>query len=175
MEETRQKFPELLAIQKQYPDIQQINNEEVQITLRALGKIQNDELRKTFDPRGEKRKLWATYIHTRLAEEKIDLDVSIDGTSSINILVPGINKGAGIDRLAELLHADRREMIYFGDKFFERRNDRIAVENRIELVVNFGDDMLDQIPGTLLINASEKGPAGAKLYLRFIHEAQQGR
>jgi len=170
LKETRERFAEIKKTKEQYPEIKQINNEEIQIVLRTLGKMKNDELRKRFDPHGEKRRTWAAYIRKRFSEENINLHVSVDGTSSINILVPGINKGSGIGHLAEKLHVDNSALLYLGDNFHENRNDRIAVEDRIDLTVNFGKDMMDGIKGTTLINSVEKGTLGAGLYLKIIYE-----
>ncbi len=170
LDETVEKFSEIRGIKEKYPEIKQINDEETQIVLRILGKMKNDSLRKTFDPHGKKRKVWAEHIANRFREENINLNVSVDGTSSINILLPGINKGSGIDKFTEQLDLDKSDLLYLGDAFNEKRNDRIAVENRIDLAVNFGPDLDEEIPGVVLINAFEKGPVGAKSYLKLIHE-----
>ncbi|MFC1753945.1 HAD hydrolase family protein [Thermoproteota archaeon] len=170
LRETRDKFPEIMEIKNRYPEIKQINNEETQIVFRILGKIKHDELRKTYDPHGEKRKTWAEYIKKRFDEQGIELNISVDGTSSINILLPGINKGSGIDQLAKILNIPKSALMYLGDNFHEKHNDRIAVENRIDLAVNFGRDVKDNIEGVTLINSAEKGPPSAKVYLKMIHD-----
>jgi hydroxymethylpyrimidine pyrophosphatase-like HAD family hydrolase len=164
------KFMEISEMKKRFPEIRQINDEGTQIVLRILGKIKNDELRRTFDPDGKRRIEWAGYIRKRLKEEGINLNVSVDGTSSINLLLPGADKGTGIDHLIDILNMPRSSLIYLGDNFSERRNDRIAVEGRIDLAVNFGKDIHEKIRGVTLINAAEKGPAGARDCLNSIYK-----
>lgn len=143
-----------------------------QIKLSALGNLADDSARQSFDPTGAKRGEWAGYVRARIVDAGlIDksgplVDVIISGTSSINLLPRGVNKGFAIARLAERCGRETRSVVYFGDSFGESGNDACALAN-VRVAVNFGLDVCDD----MIINAVEKGPSGARHYMELARAA----
>ncbi|MFA6888746.1 MAG: HAD hydrolase family protein [Candidatus Woesearchaeota archaeon] len=164
LKETREKFSEIKKLNNTLTGIQQINDEGTQIVFRILGHTNDDVLRKTFDPTMSKRKKWAKYIAQQFKKEKIDLSVNVAGTSSINILVPGISKASGIKHLSSFLKIPFEQMIYLGDSLAKEENDRAAGE-LVYMTVNFGKPMYDL---KNIINSEIKGPEGSKTYLTKV-------
>ncbi|MFH0764512.1 MAG: DUF692 family multinuclear iron-containing protein [Candidatus Omnitrophota bacterium] len=81
------------------------------------------------------RNPYAEYIKEELRKEGIELEVTVSGKSSIDITLPGADKGSGIMTIAGRLRASRDIMIFFGDAF--RANDGPALKS-VKRAVNFG-------------------------------------
>lgn len=139
-----------------------------QIKLSALGNVVDEALRERFDPLGAKRAEWAAFVRARLVERGVSddlgplVDVIVSGTSSINLLPRGVNKGHALERFAARHGLSDQSVIYFGDRFGDGGNDVYALSHA-RMVINVGDD----IAQVGVIDAVEKGPRGARLYLEL--------
>lgn len=139
-----------------------------QIKLSALGNIVDEGLRERFDPLGIKRAEWAAFVRTRLLERGLSddagplVDVIVSGTSSINLLPRGVNKGHALERFAARHGLSDQSIVYFGDRFGKGGNDVYALSHA-RVVINVGDD----ISHAGVIDAAEKGPRGVRLYLEL--------
>jgi HAD superfamily hydrolase (TIGR01484 family) len=159
-----------------HPERGQVVADGSQIKFSPLGGIQDDDLRKSFDPSGGRRSAWAEYIRdsmTRrgLTDDKgLIVDVRVAGTASINILPRGINKGHAIDRLTALVGLSNDSVVYFGDKLGKDGNDADVI-SRACAVVNVGNDAGAVQSSTLILTAGEKGPDGVGAYLAVAHQA----
>lgn len=151
---------------------------DTQIKLSGLGNAEDEALRKNFDPDGAQRTLWAQHVRTRLVEEGLTdaqgpiVDVIVAGASSINILARGVHKGSAIQPLLSDAGLDARSAVYFGDSFAPGGNDALALP-AVGTAVNFGADVVAGGGAPLLINATQKGPAGVELYLRLAASTLQ--
>ena len=65
----------------------QLQDRDSQITLSALGRHAPSELKASYDPTGEKRKVWIEFLKQYLDENKYEL--KIGGTTSIDITQKG--------------------------------------------------------------------------------------
>lgn len=106
-----------LDIRKTWGD--QIEDRGSQITFSALGQKAPLEEKKDWDPDFEKRKKIVEPLKKTLKE----FSIGMGGTTSIDIVKPGIDKAYGIQKLVEILKIDIPEMLFIGDALFEGGND----------------------------------------------------
>lgn len=106
-----------LDIRKTWGD--QIEDRGSQITFSALGQKAPLEEKKDWDPDFEKRKKIVEPLKKTLKE----FSIGMGGTTSIDIVKPGIDKAYGIQKLVEILKIDILEMLFIGDALFEGGND----------------------------------------------------
>lgn len=96
-----------------------IENRGSQITFSALGQQAPIELKKAWDPTGEKKKnLWAL-VATRLH----DLEVRSGGSTSIDVTMRGVDKAFGIQKLIGLAGFSEHDILYVGDRLDKGGND----------------------------------------------------
>jgi hypothetical protein len=62
------------------------------------------------------------------------LEISIGGTTSIDILPKGFNKGTGLRCLAERLNLNLKDIIFIGDSLFKNGNDYLIKKTGIESI-----------------------------------------
>jgi HAD superfamily hydrolase (TIGR01484 family) len=96
-----------------------IEDRESQITYSALGQQAPLDAKKNWDPDFAKRKKIKSILDPLLP----DFAVSLGGTTSIDITLPGIDKAYGIRKLRDILKITIAEMIYVGDALFPGGND----------------------------------------------------
>ncbi|MDD2654989.1 MAG: HAD-IIB family hydrolase, partial [Candidatus Omnitrophica bacterium] len=164
LEETMDKF----AIER-YPDKIQIEDLGSQITFRGPGKFIDDQERKLFDPNKQKRQSWAEYIKGRLLDEGLELEVVVAGTTAIDILPKGVNKGYGIDKIVETLGIPYTNMLFAGDSFGRDGNDWAAAV-KLDLVINVGGEIEGPRPTLTAITSRKNGPEGLTEYLAIFHQ-----
>ncbi|MDQ0477839.1 HAD-IIB family hydrolase [Chryseobacterium sp. MDT2-18] len=97
----------------------QIEDRGSQITFSALGQQAPLDQKKVWDPDFEKRKK----IVEPLKETLSEFSIGMGGTTSIDIVKPGIDKAYGIRKLNEILEIKIPEMLFIGDALFEGGND----------------------------------------------------
>ncbi|MDE2010286.1 MAG: phosphotransferase [Candidatus Omnitrophica bacterium] len=134
------------------------------VDFQILGDINDDQMRRSFDPDRVKRDIWKEKIQQILDREGIPLIVKVTGTASINILDAATHKGYGIAQLIKELQAQMSDVVYLGDEFGDRGNDSEALIQGIGSVVNFGKD---ESVGPM-VNYPIKGPLGAMEVLSAI-------
>ncbi|HLW31585.1 MAG TPA: HAD-IIB family hydrolase [Aequorivita sp.] len=98
---------------------EQIEDRGSQITFSALGQEAPLEAKKGWDPDFEKRKK----IVDRLKKPLQEFSIGMGGTTSIDIVKPGIDKAYGIMKLKEILKIEIPEMLFIGDALFKGGND----------------------------------------------------
>jgi len=103
---------------------QAIEDRESQITYSALGQQAPLEEKKNWDPDFAKRKKIKAVLDASLPE----FSVRLGGSTSIDVTLPGIDKGYGIRKLRDILGIATQEMIYVGDALFPGGNDYPARE-----------------------------------------------
>lgn len=90
-----------------------------QITYSALGQLATPNDKYAWDPDYTKRQKLYTLVRKALP----GFDVKINGNTSLDITMPGIDKGFGIEKLRGKLGLDRDEILFIGDQLQEGGND----------------------------------------------------
>ena len=98
---------------------EQIEDRGSQITFSALGQNAPLSEKKNWDPDFEKRKKIVEPLKKILKE----FSIGMGGTTSIDIVKPGIDKAYGIRKLENVLNITISEIIYIGDALFKGGND----------------------------------------------------
>ncbi|MFO1433580.1 MAG: DUF4062 domain-containing protein [Candidatus Competibacteraceae bacterium] len=106
-------------------------------------------------------------------EYKDDFDVSIGGSTTIDIQIKGVDKAKAIRYLISDQKINPQDMIFFGDEFFKNGNDLpVALmedEERPRFILNVGDKKRPIDPRVKdKIVTDGNGPDGTENYLRFI-------
>lgn len=117
-----------LNIKKTWGD--QIEDRGSQITFSALGQKAPLKEKKGWDPDFKKRKEIVKPLKKNLKE----FSIGIGGTTSIDIVKPGIDKAYGINKLKEILDIDIPEMLFIGDALFEGGNDYPARKTGVDCI-----------------------------------------
>jgi phosphomannomutase len=98
---------------------EQIEDRGSQITFSALGQAAPILEKKMWDPDFTKRKK----MQQMLAKLIPEFSVGLGGTTSVDVTRPGIDKAYGIQKLKEILHVDKHDMLFLGDALFPGGND----------------------------------------------------
>lgn len=117
-----------LHIKKTWGD--QIEDRGSQITFSALGQKAPLAEKKGWDDNFEKRKKIVEPLKKTLKR----FSIGMGGTTSIDIVKPGIDKAYGIRKLEEILGIDIPEMIFIGDALFEGGNDHPARKTGVDCI-----------------------------------------
>ena len=104
----------------------QLQDRDSQITFSILGRNAPGELKKKYDPRGEKRQQFIHFLRQHLVEEKYEL--TIGGTTSIDVTRKGLDKEWGIREFAKFHHLPLSEILFLGDKLYPGGNDYPATK-----------------------------------------------
>jgi len=98
-----------------------LENRGSQVTFSALGQKAPLQLKKKWDPNQKKR----LTIRKMLKKYLPDFEISIGGTTSIDVTKKGVNKTLCVKKLKEHLGVDKKNMLYVGDALFKGGNDYI--------------------------------------------------
>ncbi|MBJ7881732.1 HAD-IIB family hydrolase [Gelidibacter salicanalis] len=98
---------------------EQIEDRGSQITFSALGQQAPLEEKKKWDPDFLKRRKVVDHLKKPLKQ----FSIGMGGTTSIDIVKPGIDKAYGIQKLQEILGVEIDKMLFVGDALFEGGND----------------------------------------------------
>lgn len=136
-ETERQKIMENLtaAIKSAHLNIEKTWGEQIedrgsQITFSALGQKAPLDAKKDWDPDFEKRKKIVEPLKKTLKE----FSIGMGGTTSIDIVKPGIDKAYGIRKLEEILNVKIPEMLFIGDALFKGGNDYPARKTGVDCI-----------------------------------------
>lgn len=121
----------------------QIQDRNTQITLSAIGRNAPLELKKNYDPDGEKRKEWIKFLKTILEENKYE--ISYGGTTSVDITRKGLNKAWGIKKFAEYYGIALDSILFIGDKTDPGGNDYPATTVVDFITVKNPQDTLEKL------------------------------
>lgn len=108
----------------------QIENRESQVTFSALGQRAPIEAKEKYDPDFSKRKVLLDALQKKLSS----YDVTMGGTTSVDVTLKGINKKYGVDELMKRLHISKDDVVYVGDAIFKGGNDYAAVEMGLDRI-----------------------------------------
>jgi len=115
---------------KLIPGDEIIENRLSQVTFSALGQHAGTEAKYAWDPDCKKREKIVA-----LAKEKApEFDYEIGGTTSINAIIPGMNKEFGMTHLMEELNVEKEDILYFGDMTAPGGNDYPVVKMGIDTI-----------------------------------------
>ena len=98
-----------------------LENRGSQVTFSALGQKAPLRLKKKWDPNQKKR----LTIRKMLKKYLPGFEISIGGTTSIDVTKKGVNKTLCVKKLKEHLGVDKKNMLYIGDALFKGGNDYI--------------------------------------------------
>jgi HAD superfamily hydrolase (TIGR01484 family) len=102
-------------------------NRGSQLTFSALGQKAPLRLKQKWDPKQKKR----LRIRKLLKKYLPDFEISIGGTTSIDVTRIGVNKTLCVKKLKECLGVDKKHMLYVGDALFRGGNDYIMRSTNI--------------------------------------------
>ncbi len=101
-----------------------IEDRDTQITLTPNGQQAPVEIKLLFDPDRKKREKIKAMLEPLLPE----VDILINGTSSIDILPKGFNKAVGLIRFLDKAGFTKSDVIFVGDGLFPGGNDYSVFE-----------------------------------------------
>jgi phosphomannomutase len=101
-----------------------------EITFSALGQEAPVDQKQVWDPDQAKRQKIKAYLEAAVPE----VNISIGGMTSIDIMPKGSNKATGLESLLEVLGMTKGDMLYVGDALFPGGNDYSVLEDGIETV-----------------------------------------
>jgi phosphomannomutase len=105
-------------------------NRGSQVTFSALGQKAPLRLKRKWDPDQLKRLRIRRFLKTQLGS----YEVTIGGTTSIDVTRRGVNKTLCVRKLKEHLSVDLRNMLFIGDALFRGGNDHIMKSTSIKCV-----------------------------------------
>jgi len=97
----------------------QVEDRKTQITFSALGQEAPLDLKKNWDKNQKKR--WQ--IKKMLENFIPEFEITIGGTTSIDITKKGIDKIYAIKQMEKYLGIDKKDMLFIGDALYEGGND----------------------------------------------------
>jgi len=109
---------------------QVFENRGSQITFSALGQKAPLRIKQKWDPNQEKR----LRIRRRLRRHLPNFEITIGGTTSIDITEKGVNKTLCVKKLKERLNVERKNMLYVGDALFRGGNDYVMKSTGIKCI-----------------------------------------
>jgi HAD superfamily hydrolase (TIGR01484 family) len=104
-----------------------LENRGSQVTFSALGQKAPLRLKQKWDPKQKKRLMMRGLLKKYLP----DFEISIGGTTSIDVTRKGVNKTLCVKKLKERLGVDKKHMLYVGDALFKGGNDYIMRSTNI--------------------------------------------
>ena len=111
-----------------------LENRGSQLTFSALGQEAPLHLKRKWDPDQRKRLKIRRHLQTRLP----DFEITIGGTTSIDVTRKGVNKTLCARKLKERLHVERKNMLFVGDALFRGGNDYIMKSTGIKCILVSG-------------------------------------
>jgi hypothetical protein len=105
-------------------------NRGSQLTFSALGQEAPLQLKRKWDPDQKKRLKIRRYLRPRIP----NFEVTIGGTTSIDVTRKGVNKTLCVQKLMKRLHIKKKEMLFVGDALFKGGNDYIMKSTHIQCI-----------------------------------------
>jgi hypothetical protein len=102
-------------------------NRGSQVTFSALGQKAPLALKRKWDPNQKKRLMMRKMLRKYLP----GFEISIGGTTSIDVTREGVNKTLCVKKLRDRLGVDEKDMLYVGDALFRGGNDYIMRSTNI--------------------------------------------
>ena len=105
-------------------------NRRSQLTFSALGQKAPLRFKRKWDPNQKKRLRMRKLLRTQLP----GFEISIGGTTSIDVTRKGVNKTLCVKKLKERLSMERKDMLFVGDALFRGGNDYIMKSTGIKCI-----------------------------------------
>ncbi len=118
-----------------------IEDRDTQVTFTPNGQQAPVEMKKLFDPSRKKREKIVAAIGPQLPE----VDLLINGVSSIDVLPKGFSKAVGLSRLLEKFCLEKTDMLFIGDALFPGGNDYSVKEAGIETIAVSGPEETEKV------------------------------
>lgn len=116
-------------------------NRGSQVTFSALGQKAPLRLKRTWDPTQQKRQRIRRLLRIQLH----NFEISIGGTTSIDVTRKGVNKTLCVEKLRERLGVKKEDMLYVGDALFRGGNDYIMRSTGIHCISVSGPKQTKQL------------------------------
>jgi hypothetical protein len=123
-------FKEIGYIQPKKTYGRVFENRGSQLTFSALGQKAPLRIKQKWDPKQEKR----LKIRRHLKRHLHNLEITIGGTTSIDVTKKGVNKTLCVKKLKGLLNIERKNMLYVGDALFRGGNDYVMKSTGIRCI-----------------------------------------
>jgi phosphomannomutase len=124
-------------------------NRGSQLTFSALGQKAPLRFKRKWDPNQRKRLRLRKLLRTLLP----DFEVSIGGTTSIDVTRKGVNKTLCVKKLKEHLALKQRDMLFVGDALFRGGNDYIMKSTAIKCIAVSGPKETKELVRRIIQNA----------------------
>lgn len=99
-----------------------------QISYSLIGHDENRDKKKAFDPDGSKRRrILADHSATMQKLADAGVEITIGGTTCLDIFLAGKNKGFHVPRLINLMGWSKDDAVYVGDALEPGRNDESVI------------------------------------------------
>jgi len=121
----------------------QLQDRETQIVLSAIGRYAPFEKKNVYDPDGNKRREWVGFLKAILGLNTYE--ITIAGTTSVDVTQKGIDKGWGIKKFANHFGIDLNEILFLGDKTYPGGNDYAATKVVDSITVKGPEHTLEEL------------------------------
>lgn len=133
-----------------------IEDRDSQITLSPLGQEvvaelgkEGIELKESWDPQGEKRREIVAIVEKEIPE----FSIRVAGATSIDVTMPGVDKGYGMQKLLDANNLKKEEVLFMGDKIEPGGNDYAVEEMGIDCIaVRSWEDTAYAIEGIVKVS-----------------------
>jgi hypothetical protein len=123
-------FKEIGYVQPRKTYGQVFENRGSQLTFSALGQKAPLRIKQKWDPKQKKR----LRIRRHLKRHLPNFEITIGGTTSIDVTKKGVNKTLCVKKLKERLKVGRKNMLYVGDALFRGGNDYVMKSTGIKCI-----------------------------------------
>jgi len=114
--------------EKMYGEI--FENRGSQLTFSALGQKAPLRIKQKWDPNQKKR----LRIRRHLKRHLPNFEITIGGTTSIDVTKKGVNKTLCVKKLKKRLNVEQKNMLYVGDALFRGGNDYVMKSTGIKCI-----------------------------------------
>jgi len=114
--------------EKMYGEI--FENRGSQLTFSALGQKAPLRIKQKWDPNQKKR----LRIRRHLKRHLPNCEITIGGTTSIDVTKKGVNKTLCVKKLKKRLNVEQKNMLYVGDALFRGGNDYVMKSTGIKCI-----------------------------------------
>lgn len=118
-----------------------IEDRDTQVTFTPNGQQAPVAIKRLFDPDRKKREKIVSVLQPQLPE----VDLLINGSSSIDVVPKGFNKATGLLRLLNKIGLQKSDMIFLGDAIFPGGNDYSVYTAGIETIPVKGPEETESI------------------------------
>jgi phosphomannomutase len=127
-------------------------NRGSQVTFSALGQKAPLRLKRKWDPDQQKR----FRIRRLLRAQLHNFEISIGGTTSIDVTRKGVNKTLCVKKLREHLNVNRKDMLFVGDALFRGGNDHIMKSTGIRCISISGPKQTEELIRNIIQSCKSK-------------------